>query len=277
MELIGLLSYITWDINPNLISLGKLTIRWYGLLFMLGFIFGQQILFKIYKWEGKKTDDVERLTIYMVVAVIIGARLGHCLFYDPVFYLSNPWEILQIWKGGLASHGGALGILIGVWIYARKTPGQSYLWVLDRLVIVVALAGSLIRIGNLFNSEILGVHTTVPWAFIFEKVDQAPRHPAQLYEAITTFILFVFLFFYYKKFKIKLPEGRTLGLFMLLLFTMRFFHEFIKVQQAHFHLGIPLNMGQLLSIPLALAGAYILYRSYQPHAKRPRPETSSQN
>ncbi|MBD0257734.1 MAG: prolipoprotein diacylglyceryl transferase, partial [Cytophagales bacterium] len=162
--MLSFLQYITWDVSPEILDTEYFSIRWYGLLFALGFLLGQQILIYIFKKEGKPASDVEVLTVYMVLSTIIGARLGHCLFYEPEYYLSNPLKILKIWEGGLASHGATIGILFALWLYARKKKDQSYLWVVDRIVITVALAGGLIRLGNLMNSEIIGKPTDVPWA-----------------------------------------------------------------------------------------------------------------
>ncbi|HEX8547093.1 MAG TPA: prolipoprotein diacylglyceryl transferase [Cytophagaceae bacterium] len=159
--------FILWNASPEIFQIGSFPLRWYGLLFASGFLIGQQILIRIYKQEGKSEKHVETLTLYMIIATVVGARLGHCLFYQPDYYLKNPIEILKIWEGGLASHGATLGILIAIYIYSKKTTGQSYLYVLDRLVITIALAGCLIRIGNLMNSEIIGKPTNLDTGFIF--------------------------------------------------------------------------------------------------------------
>jgi len=212
--MLSFLQSITWDVSPEILDTEYFSIRWYGLLFALGFLLGQQILIYIFKKEGKPESDVEVLTVYMVLSTIIGARLGHCFFYEPEYYLENPLKILKIWEGGLASHGATIGILFALWLYARKKKDQSYLWVVDRIVITVALAGCLIRLGNLMNSEIIGKPTDVPWAFIFTAVDDKPRHPAQLYEAISCFILFGFLFWLWNRRKAKTPEGSLLGILL---------------------------------------------------------------
>ena len=256
--MLSFLQYITWDVSPEILDTEYFSIRWYGLLFALGFLFGQQILIYIFKKEGKSERDVEVLTVYMVLSTVIGARLGHCLFYEPEYYLANPIKILKIWEGGLASHGATIGILFALWLYARKKKDQSYLWVVDRIVITVALAGCLIRLGNLMNSEIIGKPTDVPWAFIFTAVDQQPRHPAQLYEAISCFILFGFLFWLWNRRKAKTPEGSLLGIFLIYVFGLRFFYEFLKENQVDFENNMALNMGQWLSIPAVLAGIFVL-------------------
>ena len=251
---------IRWNVNPELFSIGPFHIRWYGLLFAASFIIGYEIVRRIYKAEGKKEGDLNDLLWYMILGTVIGARLGHCLFYDPKFYLSHPVEILLIWKGGLASHGAAIGILLAIYLYARKKPDQSFLWVMDRIVITVALAGGFIRTGNLFNSEIIGKPTDVPWAFVFVRVDDIPRHPTQIYEATAYLIIFVILFWLYKKYGAKLNDGYLFGIFLVLVFTFRFFVEFLKAPQESWEQALPLDMGQLLSIPFVLLGVYLLYR-----------------
>ncbi len=252
---------IHWGVSPEIFTFGALKIRWYGLLFALAFIIGYQIMTWIFKVENKNLKDLESLTITMIIATIVGARLGHCLFYDPEYYLLNPVEILKIWQGGLASHGAAIAILIGIWIFTRKRRNFTYLWVIDRIVIVVALAGFFIRTGNFFNSEMIGKPADVPWAIVFERFDNVPRHPGQLYEAVSYLVIFIFLFFMYKKQKQNIPDGLLFGLFMTLVFTARFIIEFFKINQVPFEATIPLNMGQWLSIPFIIAGIYFIYRS----------------
>ncbi|MDZ4714668.1 MAG: prolipoprotein diacylglyceryl transferase [Cytophagales bacterium] len=374
------LDFIIWNGNPELFSfespVGYISLRWYGLLFALGFLVSQQILYYIHKKEGKPESDVEILTIYMIVATIIGARLGHVLFYQPEMLWQDPLGVILPFEftpefrftglKGLASHGGAIGILFALWLYARKKkPGQNYLQVLDRIVILVALTGALIRFGNYFNSEILGKPTTLPTGVVFfsqahasvlgdptrsnnpvevvtvkknpgaadtipgmkpirifvlfkagfpeqevrffidgeiqQRLFYAPesvlrptgmglffktildersnqimaqidtlgvtRHPAQLYEAISCLLLFMLLFYIWNKHKQHLPEGRIFGLFMIILWSLRFGYEFLKENQVAFEDKLPLNMGQILSIPLVIIGVVILIRSY----KRPQP------
>jgi len=196
----------------------------------------------------------------MILATVLGARLGHCFFYNPVYYLSHPLEILMVWKGGLASHGAAIGILTAIYLFVKKKKEYTFLWILDRIVITAALAGFFIRMGNLFNSEILGKQSSVPWAFIFASVDNVPRHPAQLYEAIAYLIVFGFLFWYYNRTKANFKPGMIFGLFLVLVFLFRFFVEFIKEDQTYFEQDMVLNMGQLLSIPLIFAGLFLIFR-----------------
>jgi len=263
-----ILSAIIWNQSPDIFSvdipvLGTLTIRWYGLLFASAFLVGQYIMFKIFKAEGKPEADVEAMTLYMIVATLGGARLGHCLFYQPDYYLAHPLDIFKVLEGGLASHGATIGILLGIYLYSRSRPDQSYLWVLDRIVIVTALAGAFVRMGNLFNSEIIGLQTDVPWGFVFVKLNEDfARHPAQLYEAISCIFLFLFLLMLWNRTKGKTPEGRLFGVFCVVLFSLRFFYESLKENQVAFENGLPLNMGQILSIPMVLIGIWAIGKSF---------------
>ena len=364
-----MVSYIIWNGSPEIFSFGgSFALRWYGLLFALGFLISQQLLYYMFRTEGKPERDVETLTIYMVVATIIGARLGHVIFYQPDMLWTDPLGVILPFQfspsfkftglQGLASHGGAFGILFALWLYSRKNkPGQSYFQVLDRIVILVALTGCLIRLGNFFNSEIIGKPTDSPLGVVFtghvtesimrnqenlvetvgvskddhvtvaengevpinvyvffkkgvsreaadnfvrtdvkyilsqltEFVNESPlaaikyeivsetdgtwvtkihtvgiaRHPAQLYESISCLFLFAFLFWYWYRYKEAMPAGRIFGFFLVILWTLRFAYEYLKENQEAFEGSLPINMGQILSIPLILAGVYILYRSYQ--------------
>jgi len=255
-----ILSYIFWNVSPEIVKLGPISLRWYGLLFASGFVFGYLILTKIYKLEKKPQAVLEQLSIYVILGTVIGARLGHCLFYDPVYYLANPFEMLKVWEGGLASHGAAISIPLSIYLLTKKQKDKTMLWILDRVVIVVALAAVLIRLGNLFNSEIIGKAADVPWAFIFARVDNVPRHPAQLYEAIFYLISFIILNFVYYKTEKKSKQGFIFGLFLVLIFGFRFFVEFLKVEQSPFEKGMVLDMGQILSIPFVIGGLYFMYR-----------------
>jgi prolipoprotein diacylglyceryl transferase len=266
------MSYFIWNASPVLFSVGSLSIRWYGLLFALGFIVGYEIISWMYKEEHKPQKDIENLTIVMILSTIIGATLGHCFFYEPAYYLAHPLEIIAVWKGGLASHGAAIGILLGLWVYKIAKKDVNYLWLLDRIVVPVALAGCFIRLGNFFNSEILGNPASVPWAIVFARVDDIPRHPVQLYESISYLIIFIFLFITYKKKKSKTPNGLLFGMFLVLVFSARFILEFFKAQQTYLEDSLTLNMGQILSIPFVLIGIYFWItaknRKVQPsHAK----------
>jgi phosphatidylglycerol---prolipoprotein diacylglyceryl transferase len=364
-----MISYIIWNGSPEIFSFGSFSLRWYGLLFALGFLLSQQILYYIYQKEGKPQKDVDTLTIYMVVATILGARLGHVIFYQPELFWTDPLSIILPFEfspfkftglQGLASHGGAFGILFALWLYSRKKkPGQNYMQVLDRIVILVALTGALIRLGNFFNSEIIGKPSDNPLSVVFvnriteglldhrvasnpaesivvEKNPDLPagangrvpiniyiffkpgtdegaastflngdvkyfmnyykdfvdepgieplkyqliretsgtlaarvstfgiaRHPAQLYESISCVILFIVLFLMWRKHKENLPQGRIFGVFMIVLWSLRFAYEFLKENQVSFEDQLPLNMGQILSIPLILAGVLILIWSYK--------------
>jgi phosphatidylglycerol:prolipoprotein diacylglycerol transferase len=364
------LSYLIWNGSPEIFSIGTFSLRWYGLLFALGFLLSQQILYYMFAKEGKPDKDVDTLTIYMIVATLIGARMGHIIFYEPATIWTDPLSIFLPFEfspfrftgfQGLASHGGAIGILFALWLYSRKKkPGQNYLQILDRIVILVCLTGALIRMGNFFNSEIIGRPTDSALGVVFinrvtdaimrddnnpvdeisvvknnelpkrtngrvpiliylffkpgtsrevvnstvdksrsylinpalsEYVDESPlgtldfliaeekpgvtvakirtlgiaRHPAQLYESISCFILFAFLFWYWSKYKVNLPEGRIFGFFMILLWSLRFAYEYLKEPQESFENSLPLFMGQILSVPLILVGIFILIRSYRKH------------
>ncbi len=260
-----------WNINPEIFSYGFIHIRYYSLLFMLAFIFGIYLFNWIYKRENKPIKDLDTLLVYMLLGTIIGARLGHVIFYDPVYYFSEPVRILKVWEGGLASHGAAIGILVALYFYTRTRPDQPFLWLVDRIVIGVALGGSLIRLGNFFNSEIIGRPTDLPWSVVFERVDSIPRHPTQLYESLAYLLIFAFLFFKYKRLGAKTPRGHLFGSFLILVFGFRFFVEFLKENQSAFEAQLPLNMGQILSIPLVLLGIYFLVKKQaveEPKKKR---------
>ncbi|HPW61965.1 MAG TPA: prolipoprotein diacylglyceryl transferase [Cyclobacteriaceae bacterium] len=366
-----MISYIIWNGSPEIFSINSLgfALRWYGLLFALGFLISQQVLYYIYRQEDKPEKDVDTLTIYMVLATILGARLGHVIFYQPELFITDPLSILLPFElspfrftglQGLASHGGAFGILFALWLYSRKKkPGQNYIQVLDRIVIVVALTGALIRLGNFFNSEIVGLPSNNPLSVVFinrvtegikdykgdnnptefikvekdrtlpegsngrmpiniyvifkkgisqsdavsfvegdvkhfltyynEFVDEPvmiplnykmdvdsngnlaakvstfgiARHPAQLYESISCVILFIILFLMWKKDKANIPPGRIFGVFMIVLWSLRFAYEFLKENQVSFEDELPLNMGQILSIPLVIVGVFILIWSFR--------------
>ncbi|MBS1681937.1 MAG: prolipoprotein diacylglyceryl transferase [Bacteroidetes bacterium] len=361
-------NYIIWNCSPEIFSIGSFALRWYGLLFALGFLVCQQILYYIFKKEGKPERDVDTLTIYMLVATILGARLGHVIFYQPEMLWEEPLSVFLPFEfspfrftglQGLASHGAAIGILFGLWLYSRKRkPGQNYLQILDRIVILVCLTGCFIRLGNFFNSEIIGKPSSNPLSVVFinrvtenllrntngdnpveylevkkanlpegqnsrvpvdliflfkkgvneqrvtsfvtnevkfylvqlpEFVDEPgssplqyqivkeddgsfgarvrtfgiSRHPAQLYESISCFILFAFLLWYWSRYKANLPEGRIFGLFMIILWSLRFVYEFLKENQVPFEDQMTLNMGQILSIPLVVVGILVLIRSFR--------------
>jgi phosphatidylglycerol---prolipoprotein diacylglyceryl transferase len=252
---------IPWDPNPEIFKLGPFAVRWYGLLFASSFLFGYFIIRKMFRNEGVADEVLDRLTIYMAVGTVVGARLGHCLLYEPTFYLSHPLEILKVWHGGLASHGAAVGILAAVGLFAYKEK-RGYFWTLDRIAIVVALAGFFIRTGNLMNSEIYGVETTLPWGFVFLRNNEVvPKHPTQIYEGLTyLFVFFLLLSMYWRK-KGDVYQGLLISIFLILVFTARFFIEFVKEVQVPFESKMILNMGQVLSIPFVLLGFLGLWLS----------------
>jgi len=256
------LLYITWDMNPSVVPSWNMP-RWYGIMWALGFYLGFIILNKMYKAENAPAKWMDSTFLYILIAGILGARLGHCLFYQPDYYLAHPIEILKIWEGGLASHGGAVGIIIAVYFLNRNVIHQNMLWILDRLVVPTALAASLIRLGNLFNHEIVGAPTDLPWGFYFTLNDATviPRHPAQLYEAICYLFIFILLMYLFWKTNASQLKGFLLGVFFVTLFGCRFFIEFIKEDQVAFESGMLINMGQILSIPLVLYGLYLVVRN----------------
>lgn len=263
-------SYIIWDIDPRIFP-GLEFLRWYGFCWAIGMILGYQVMRKIYKHENLSQSDVDKLTAYVVLGAILGARFGHILFYDPVYYLNNPIEILPIrieptfqFTGltGLASHGGVLGALFALYLYSKKYK-KDYLWTLDRLTIAGSLLGGFIRLGNLMNSEIIGIPAQVPWAFVFTRIDQVPRHPAQLYEALFYLAIFSILFLLWKSGKVRNSKGFLFGLGLSLIFAQRFLMELFKENQVAFEENLLLNMGQILSLPLIIIGILIMAWSYK--------------
>lgn len=264
-----ILNYIIWNPNPEIFELaipgiGIIAPRWYGLLFAMGFVVGYIIMLKIFKKERMPVRVLDQLATYMIIATIIGARLGHVLFYEPAAYLKNPIEILMVWKGGLASHGAGIAIIIALLIFSKKNH-KPFIWIFDRIAIVVALAGAFIRTGNLLNSEIYGVETSLPWGFKFVSTDPSllPKHPTQIYEALAYFGIFLFLWLVYLKRSGRPRPGFLSAMFFILVFTFRFFIEFLKEPQVNFEVGMALNMGQLLSIPFVLFGVGILIYIYR--------------
>lgn len=255
------LLYVTWDVSPEMFSIGPVTVRYYGLLFVLGFITGYYIFRRFFKIEGIPVEEVDRLSVWVFIGAIVGARLGHILFYEPQYYLSNPQDMLKVWEGGLASHGGTIGLFIVLWFYAgKKIP--RYFWILDRMSLATALAGAFIRLGNLMNSEIYGHETSLPWGFIFVRDGQATaKHPTQIYEALCYLLIFIFLWFLYNRKKTETPRGLMIGWFLSLVFGARFFIEFMKEVQVGFEQDMVLNMGQILSIPFVLFGIFFIIAS----------------
>ncbi|SDP98360.1 prolipoprotein diacylglyceryl transferase [Mucilaginibacter sp. OK268] len=259
--------YITWNPNPNIFDLGFYALHWYSVLFLGGFVLGYLIIKQRFKTACINPYLLERLTLYTVAGSLIGARLGHCLFYDWEYYHSHIIEIILPFQftphfkvtgyQGLASHGGGIGIFIALWLYHRKYHKDiNLLWVMDQLALVVPLAGCCIRLGNLMNSEIIGRPTQMSWAFIFVRDDSVPRHPAQLYEAMAYLGIFIILNLVTRYRPSK--NGFLLGLFLTLVFTARFLLEGIKEDQVAFEAHMSLNMGQLLSIPFIVAGIILM-------------------
>jgi prolipoprotein diacylglyceryl transferase len=269
-----LLSYITWSVDPTAFTIPLIDreIRWYAFAFIIGLFFlGPWIVQKIWKNEKLPQQWYESLFYYVLFATVIGARLGHVLFYNPGYYFSHPVEIIKVWEGGLASHGGTLGIIIAIWIYSKKVTHKSMLWTFDRLVVPVGFVAALIRMGNLMNHEIYGHSTGVPWAFRFIEnlpawthghpaVYSPPSHPTQIYEAFFYILTSVICLWMYWKRKDYKYEGLIFGVFLIGIFLSRFFVEFFKNPQEDFEAGMILNMGQVLSIPFVLAGAWLVWK-----------------
>lgn len=263
------LLFVHWHVNPVLLHIGSLEIRWYSILFVSGFVLGWFIFKYFFKREGVSLKVMDPLLYTLLIATIVGARLGHCIFYQPDYYFGSWqgfWEIFMPWKGGLASHGGAIALLLAMWWfsvhYGRKND-FDFLWIMDRLCITVAFAGCMIRLGNLFNSEIYGDVTGLPWGFIFDlRGETAPKHPTQIYEALSYLILGLAMLYIYRYKLDKVFRGFFFGVFLICCFGMRFLIEFIKEPQVGFEQTMILNMGQILSIPLIIAGIGVLIYSY---------------
>ncbi len=245
--------------GPTVEQIGPILIRWYGALFAAAFLIGYFIGRKLFMDAGKDVALADKLLMYIIVATVVGARLGHVIFYDFDYYIRNIHEVLYIWQGGLASHGAAVGIMIALWLFIRNNRGITFFWLGDRLTIPVILGGAFIRVGNFFNSEIVGLPSEVPWAVIFARVDMLPRHPTMLYEALICIVIFVILVALYQYYRKSPPEGLLAGVFMIILFGSRFFVEYTKVEQAAFAETWLIGMGQLLSIPFVIFGIWILW------------------
>lgn len=269
-----ILNTINWTVGPDIFHLGSLEVRWYGLFFAVGLLLlGPLVVWKIWKREALPEEWYEKLWWTILITTVVGARLGHCFFYDPLYYLQHPWEIFKIWEGGLASHGGAIGIIIGVWIYSKKVTHRSVLFTLDRLAVAVGLVAAMIRMGNLMNSEIFGRPTTLPWAFRFLRSPEYINlqtdlgvHPTAIYEALCYLLVFaVCLWLYWKRDAARRRPGLILGFFLLGVFLSRLLIESVKLVQEVWELQmierIGLNQGQLLSIPFIVVGAWLLIRA----------------
>ena len=297
-----ILNYITWNVDPVLVHLGSLQIRWYGLMWALGFFIGYCVMRRIYKKERMTDDSMDKLLVYMLVSTVVGARLGHCLFYEPQEYLSHPLEMLKLWEGGLSSHGGAFGILIGLWLYVRnynKSKKEkdnlqkiSYIWILDRVVVAVCLVGALIRVGNVMNHEIYGTPTSLPWGFVFLRgaeqfcgtfdnympcfawdapcppSEWLPCHPTGLYEAFFCLVAMgILLWMYYKRDLGHKQPGLMFGTFLIIIFGSRICIEFLKNVQVEFEKNMVFDMGQWLSIPFVLVGIGLIVWSFAQRKK----------
>ena len=277
--MMNLLNYILWDPNLVAFKLGPFSIRWYGLMWVIGLVVAYLLVQRLYKEQKIKDEYFDPLAFYCFFGILIGARLGHCLFYEPDYFLTSSKGIIEMilpirfgddgsWLGqtfgfhvigyaGLASHGGTLGLMIALWMYVRRT--KLSIWtVLDNIAIATGSTACCIRLGNLMNSEIIGKITDVPWAFIFEKVDAVPRHPGQLYEAIAYAILFVIMWTLHKK---KPGTGWYFGFCLTYIFTFRFFIEYTKEVQEAFEASLPIDMGQILSIPFIILGTYCMIKA----------------
>ena len=281
---------VNWHVDPAILHIGGFELRWYSILFVSGFILG----WFIFSWfcDREKVDKkiLDPLLYTLLICTIVGARLGHCLFYQPDYYLGSWkgfWEIFMPWKGGLASHGGTIALILGMWWFAShygKKHDFDFVWLLDHLAIAVAFAGAFIRFGNLFNSEIYGIETNLPWGFIFElRGETVPKHPTQLYEGFTYLLLGFVLVALYKYRLDKMWRGQFIGIFLLVCFGSRFLIEFIKEPQVDFEKVMALNMGQLLSIPFILLGIFFLVwaakkripaRAVHPEAVKPKKEAT---
>ena len=268
------MDYFVWSASPIAFSLGSITVFWYGILFATSILLGLEFMKWAFRIEGKNEATIEPLFLYTVVGIVVGARLGHCLFYDPAFYLAHPLKIFAVWEGGLASHGGGLGAIIALYFGAKKYKvnyegresslgyKMDFLWLIDRLIVPTALFGFLVRMGNFMNSEIVGTKTDVSWAVVFTKVDMFPRHPAQLYEAFSYLAIFILLFSIYKFSKAKVQPGLLFGIFLTLVFSARFLVEFVKVKQADYDTSfLFMSTGQALSIPFLLVGIGFIFWS----------------
>ena len=275
---------IHWNVDPVIFNIGSFGLRWYSMGFLVAFLLGYSIIERMFKREGVKEDYLGSLFLYIFLAILFGARLGHCLFYEPDYFLTSEHWVEIVWPfqnghftgfQGLASHGAAIGILVGLWLYQRKY-GMNVWWFLDRLVIVVALGGAFVRLGNLFNSEIYGVETTLPWGFVFERNgEMVPKHPTQLYESLSYFLIFGVSLWYYTRKKGQFKTGTVFGWWLVALFGVRMLIEFVKNDQVDFEAGMVLNMGQLLSLPFIIGGmviAWLAYRERLPQGPFPKGE-----
>ncbi len=274
-----MLMYVTWDVDPELFTIFGREIRWYGLLWVIGLIVAVYIVQAIFNKEKLPQKWFDSLFVYMMLGIIVGARLGHCLFYEPAYYLANPIKILHIWEGGLASHGGVIGIIIAVWLYSKKVTKKSMLWTFDRVIVPTGFTAACIRLGNLMNHEIYGDVTSQPWGFRFieniphwkagvaEPIFSDPSHPTQIYEALIYFLVFAITMYLYWKTDAKDKQGLLIGIGMIIIFTSRFFIEYIKQVQVDSEIIMRENtgliLGQWLSIPFVLWGVWLVWNAFR--------------
>lgn len=253
------LGYIVWDVSRELFTLGSLRAHYYGLFWAIGLLVGYWLLLRFARTEGIPERIMDRVALYSAIGVMVGARLGHCFVYEPAYFFAHPIEVLYIWQGGLASHGGGVGVLIGMWLVSRREK-VSMLWIMDRLIIPIALIACMIRLGNLMNSEIYGHVTDCPWGFIFVRAGETlPRHPTQIYEALSYLAVFILLMLlYYRRPQIRHRRGLLFAIFLILMFTARIGWEFLKEVQSPFEEGWLLNLGQLQSLPFLAFGIGLL-------------------
>lgn len=274
-----MLMYITWKVDPELFTLLGREIRWYGLLWVIGLVVAIVIVQKIYEKERLPEKWFDSLFVHMMLGIVVGARLGHCLFYEPAYYLANPLEIFAIWEGGLASHGGVIGIIIAVWLYSKRVTKKSMLWTFDRVIVPTGFTAAAIRLGNLMNHEIYGGPTSQPWGFRFitnighwkagvaEPIFSEPSHPTQIYEALIYLLVFAITMYLYWKTDAKNKQGLLIGIGMIIIFVSRFFIEFVKHVQVDSEIAMRestgLILGQWLSIPFILWGLWLVWNAYR--------------
>ena len=274
-----MLMYITWDVDPELFTIFGREIRWYGLLWVIGLIVGVYIVQRIFDREKLPEKWFDSLFVYMMLGIIVGARLGHCLFYEPAYYLANPLKILAIWEGGLASHGGVIGIIIAVWLYSKRVTKKSMLWTFDRVIVPTGFVAAAIRIGNLMNHEIYGGVTEQPWGFRFienigawkagiaEPIFSQPSHPTQIYEALVYLLVFAITMYLFWKTDAKKKQGLLIGIAMIIIFASRFFIEYIKHVQVDSEEALRqstgLILGQWLSIPFVIWGVWLVWNAFR--------------
>jgi len=265
------LAFVTWNPDPVIFRIGAFSVRWYSLFLLVSFYLSYSFMLHIFEREGKPKDILISYTILILAGLLIGGRLVHCLAYEPEYYLKYPWDIIKPWRGvlgqnarfvgyrGMAGHGSALGIVLAIVIYSIRAK-FSIVWMVDRVALFGPLIGFFVRIGNLFNSEILGNISEVPWAFVFVRADRVPRHPVQLYEALAYLVIFFITYRYYLKQAGREKPGSILGLVLVLVYSARFILEFFKDKQSDVEVGMVLNMGHLLSIPFIVVGLFLLFR-----------------